>query len=104
SPFLVFDRYGDAYVLEVVLEREDDALDRFALFLDVHLEREREFLAVLLHSAVRAGLEARLREQRARALRAERQRLDVEVVCPTTGRERAGDDRDLAVDERFEHL
>src|SRR2546430_14370180 len=63
-------------------------------------ERQHELLAVLLHDPVGAGLEARLREQRARPLGVERQRLDVEVVRPAAGRERAGDDRALAVEER----
>src|SRR6266699_6939511 len=88
-PLLELDRDRDPGVLEVILEREHDALDRFALLLDRDLEREHELLAALLHDPVGAGLEARLREQRARALRAERQRLDVEVVCPTAGRKRA---------------
>src|SRR6266851_7039309 len=103
-PLLEPDRDRDPDVLEVILEREHDALDRFALLLDRDLEREHELLAVLLHDAVGAGPEARLREQRARPLRTERQGLDVEVVCPTTGRERAGDDRALPVEEGVEHL
>src|SRR5712692_3909596 len=103
-PLLEPDRDRDPDVLEVILEREHDALDRFALLLDRDLEREHELLAVLLHDAVGAGLETRLREQRARALRTERQGLDVEVVCPTAGRERAGDDRALPVEEGVEHL
>src|SRR6266581_4910819 len=103
-PFLELDGDRDPGALEIILEREHDALDRFALLLDRDLERERELLAVLLHDPVPAGLEARLSEQRPRALRAERQRLDVEVVCPASGRERAGDDRALAVEERVEHL
>src|SRR5882757_11072533 len=74
-PLLELDRDPDAGVLEVILEREHDALDRFALFLDGDLEREHELLAVLLHDPVGAGFEARLDEQRARALRAERQGL-----------------------------
>src|SRR6266705_5162985 len=103
-PLLELDRDRDPGVLEIILEREDDALDRLALLLDRDLERERELLAVLFHDPVPAGLEARLSEQRPRALRAEQQRLDVEVVCPASGRERAGDDRALAVEERVEHL
>src|SRR5258706_4180964 len=99
-PFLELDRDRDAGVLEVILEREHHALDRLALFLDGDLEREHELLALLLHDPVGTGLEARLDEQRARALRAERQGLDVEVVCPAAGRERAGEDRALAVEER----
>src|SRR2546422_6147284 len=90
-PLLELDGDRDPGALEIILEREHDALDRFALLLDRDLERERELLAVLLHDPVRAGLETRLSEQRPRALRAERQRLDVEVVCPASGRERAGD-------------
>src|SRR5213594_2811383 len=103
-PFLELDRDRDAGVLEIILEREHDALDRFALLLDRDLEREHELLAVLLHDPVGAGPEARLSEQRARPLRAERQGLDVEVVRPAPGRERAGDDRALAVEEGVEHL
>src|SRR5437879_1918288 len=99
-PLLELD--GDRYpgALEIVLEREHDALDCLALLLDRDLEREGELLAVLLHDTVGAGPEARLREQRARALRAERQGLDVEVVRPAAGGERAGDDGALAVEER----
>src|SRR5882672_11802921 len=67
-PFLEIDSDRNARVLEVILEREHDTLDRFALFLDGDLEREHELLAVLLHDPVGAGLEARLDEQRARAL------------------------------------
>src|SRR5947209_7400145 len=78
-PFLELDGDRDADALEIILEREHDSLDRFALLLDRHLEGEHELLAVLLHDPVPAGLEARLSEQRPRALRAERQRLDVEV-------------------------
>src|SRR2546425_10830133 len=78
-PLLEFDRDRDADALEVVLEREHDALDRFALLLDRDLERQGEFLAALLHDAVGAWLEAGLREQGARALGAERQRLGVRV-------------------------
>src|SRR3989475_64548 len=96
------DRYPGA--LKIVLEREHDALDCLALLLDRDLEREGELLAVLLHDAVGAGPEPRLREQRARALRPERQGLDVEVVRPAAGGERAGDDGALAVEERVEHL
>src|SRR5216683_1134039 len=103
-PLLEPDRDRDPDVLEVILEREHDALDRFALLLDRDLERQRQFLAALLHDAVGARLEAGLGEQRARALGVERQRLDVEVVRPAAGRERAGDDRALAVEERVEHL
>src|SRR5256885_7333199 len=103
-PLLELDRDRDPGVLEVVLEREHDALHGFALLLDRDFERQRELLAVLLHDPVGAGPEARLREQRARPLGVERQRLDVEVVGPTAGRERTGDDRALAVEERVEHL
>src|SRR5437773_7613313 len=103
-PFLELDRDRDAGVLEIILEREHDALHRFALLLDRDLEREHELLAALLHDPVGAGPEARLSEQRARPLRTERQGLDVEVVCPAPGRERAGDDRALAVEEGVEHL
>src|SRR6267154_3616873 len=53
-PLLELDRDPDAGVLEVILEREHDALDRFALFLDGDLEREHELLAVLLHDLVGA--------------------------------------------------
>src|SRR5712672_1085302 len=60
-PFLELDRDPDADALEVVLEREHDALHRFALLLDGDLERQRQFLAALLHDAVGAGLEAGLR-------------------------------------------
>src|SRR5207302_3876661 len=71
-PLLELDRDRNAYALEVVLEREHDALDRFALLLDRDLERQRQFLAVLLNDAVGAGLETGLREQRARPLGVER--------------------------------
>src|SRR6266513_1984331 len=103
-PLLELDLDRDADALEVVLEREHDTLHRFALLLDRDLERQRQFLAVLLHDAVGAGLEAGLREQRARPLGVERQRLDVEVVRPAARGERAGDDRALAVEERVKHL
>src|SRR5437016_7944353 len=103
-PLLELDLDRDADALEVVLEREHDTLHRFALLLDRDLERQRQLLAALLHDAVGAGLEAGLREQRARALGAERQRLDVEVVRPAAWGERAGNDRALAVEERVEHL
>src|SRR5216684_1253381 len=43
-PLLELDRDRDADALEVVLEREHDALDRFALLLDRDLERQRQFL------------------------------------------------------------
>src|SRR5437899_9261255 len=72
-PLLELDRDRDADALEVVLEREHDALDGFALLLDRDLERQRQFLAALLHDAVGARLEAGLGEQRARALGVERQ-------------------------------
>src|SRR5216683_6737294 len=39
-PLLELDRDRDPGVLEIILEREHDALDRFALFLDGDLERE----------------------------------------------------------------
>src|SRR5258706_191668 len=80
-PLLELDRDPDAGILEVILEREHDALDRFALFLDGDLEREHELLAVLLHDPVGTGLEARLDEQRARALRPARKALGGGVVC-----------------------
>src|SRR5882762_1208635 len=51
-PLLELDRDPNAGVLEVILKREHDALDRFALFLDGDLEREHELLAVLLHDPV----------------------------------------------------
>src|SRR3989454_2905929 len=103
-PLLELDLDRGADALEVVLEREHDPLHRFALLLDRDLERQRQLLAALLHDAVGAGLEAGLREQRARALGAERQWLDVQVVRPAAWGERAGDDRALAVEERVEHL
>src|ERR1700704_6366937 len=103
-PLLELDLDRGADALEVVLEREHDAFHRLALLLDRDLERQRQLLAALLHDAVGAGLEAGLREQRARPLGAEWQRLDVEVVRPAAGSERAGDDRALAVEERIKHL
>src|SRR6266702_8391989 len=68
-PFLEIDRDRHAGALEIILEREHDALDRLALLLDRDLERERELLAVLLHDPVGARPEAGPREQRARPLR-----------------------------------
>src|SRR5256712_4151356 len=103
-PLLELDLDRGAGALEGVLGREHEALHRLALLLDRDLERQRQFLAALLHDAVGAGFEAGLREQRARPLGAERQRLDVEVVRPAAGGEWAGDDRALAVEERVEHL
>src|SRR3979490_478439 len=103
-PLLELDGDRDASVLEIVLEREHDALDRLALLLDRDLEREGELLAVLLHDPVGARPETRLNEQGARPLLAEGQGVDVEVVRPAAGRERAGDDGALAVEERVEHL
>src|SRR5207344_1436244 len=47
-PLLEVDRDRDTDILEVILEREHDALHRFALLLDRNLERQHEFLAVLL--------------------------------------------------------
>src|SRR2546426_5703699 len=47
-PLLELDGDRDPGALEIILEREHDALDRFALLLDRDLERERELLAVLL--------------------------------------------------------
>src|SRR5712672_1230425 len=98
-PLLELDGDRDPGVLEIVLEREHDALDRLALLLDRDLEREGELLAVFLHDPVGARPEARLSEQGARPLLAERQGLDVEVVRPAAGRERAGDDGALPVEE-----
>src|SRR5262249_15210842 len=103
-PFLELDVDRDADGLEVVLEREHDALHRLALLLDRDLEREDELLAVLFHDAVGALLPAGLGEERARLVRIERQRLDVEVVRPAPRRERPGDERALAVEEGAQHL
>src|SRR6266850_1722388 len=103
-PLLELDVDRDTDALEVVLEGEYDPLHRLALLLDRDLEREHELLAVLLHHAVGAGLEAGLGEQAARLFRVERQRLDVEVVGPAPRREGARDERALAVEEGAEHL
>src|SRR6266550_2360185 len=84
-PLLELDLDRDADALEVVLEREHYALHRFALLLDRDLERQRQLLAALLHDAVGAGLEAGLREQRARALGAERQRLTSRLYAQLPG-------------------
>jgi len=49
-------------------------------------------------------VEPGLPQQRDRFLRIEWQRLDVQVITPAPGRERTGDDRPLAVEERIQHL
>src|SRR6266850_1323366 len=70
-PFLELDVDRDAGALEVVLEREHDALHCLALLLDRHLERQRELLALLFHDAVGAGPEAGLGKHRAGLVGAE---------------------------------
>ena len=103
-PFLELDLHAHADGLEVILEREHHPLDRLALLLDRHLERERQGLAALLHDAVGTRGEAGLVQERDRLRGVVRQRLHVEVVGPAAGGEGARDDRALAVEEGVEHL
>src|SRR5205807_242374 len=82
-------RRAHADGLEVMLEREHHPLDRLALLLDRHLERERQGLAALLHDAVGTRGEAGLVQERDCLRGVVRQRLHVEVVGPAAGGEGA---------------